>query len=213
MAKNTERRMIPFGIDLNKIPKEELDSKALALVSDARPLAVIPPPKPRSYGQSYFAQPVLPEPPQPLMLEGAPLIKGPIITLLEGTKLLLPKPNETLLGVKRNKSGEIVCAKYTTRDHPYIEGVCAHPSKVRFVPPKEVPKHTLAASEAPPKRRKTIADLEIELQKQRETITSLESNWRFLSRCVLNMNEKIDGVERRSQKIGDRVTALEHLEN
>jgi hypothetical protein len=212
MAKNTEKRMIPFGIDLNKIPKEEPDSKALVLVSDACPLAVIPPPKPHSYGQSYFAQPVLPEPPQPLMLEGA-LPKGLVVTLLEGTKLLPSKPNETLLGVKSNKSGEIVCAKYTTRDRPYIEGVRAHPSKVRFVPPKEAPKRTLAASEAPPKRRKTIADLDIELQKQRGTITSLESNWRFLSRCVLNMNEKIDGVECRSQKIGDRVTALEHLEN
>jgi hypothetical protein len=56
------------------------------------------------------------------MLEGAPP-KGPIVTLPKGTKLLLPKPNETLLGVKRNKSGKIVCAKYTTGDRPYIEGV------------------------------------------------------------------------------------------
>jgi len=48
--KNPERRMIPYGIDLNKIPAEEPESKALVLVSDARPLAIIPPPKPRSYG-------------------------------------------------------------------------------------------------------------------------------------------------------------------
>jgi len=141
------------------------------------------------------------------MLEGAPP-KGPIVKLPEGTKILPPKPNETLLGVKRNKSGEIICAKYTMGDRPYFEGVRAHPTKVKFVPPKEVSKQTLAAFEAP-KRRKTVADLEKELRKQGETISSLESNVRFLSRCVLNLNEKVDGVERHIKKIGDRVTALE----
>jgi hypothetical protein len=54
--------MVPYGIDLNSIPKENPDSKALIPVSDALPLAAIPP-KPRSYGQSYFAQPVLAAPP------------------------------------------------------------------------------------------------------------------------------------------------------
>jgi hypothetical protein len=59
---NIERR-IPYGIDLNKIPVEDPNSKALVLVNEARPLAIIPPPKPRSYGQSYFVRPVLPLPP------------------------------------------------------------------------------------------------------------------------------------------------------
>jgi hypothetical protein len=102
--------MIPYGIDLNKIPVEDPNSKALVLVNDARPLAVIPPPKPHSCGQSYFARPVLPSPPQPLLLKGAPP-KGPIVKLPEGTKVLSPKPNETLLGVKKNRSGEIVCTE------------------------------------------------------------------------------------------------------
>jgi hypothetical protein len=146
------------------------------------------------------------------LLKGAPP-KGPIVKLPEETKVLPPKPNETLLGVKKNKSGEIVCAKYTIGECPYFEGVRTHPSKVKFILPKEAPKHALVASEAPPKRRKTVADLEKELQVQREVTTSLESSYRFLSRCVLNLNEKVDGVERCSKKIGDRVTALEHPGN
>jgi hypothetical protein len=59
---NQDRRIVPYGIDLNSIPKENPDSKALIPVSDALPLAAIPP-KPCSYGQSYFAQPILAAPP------------------------------------------------------------------------------------------------------------------------------------------------------
>jgi hypothetical protein len=46
---NQDRRMIPYGIDLNTIPIEDPNSKALILVSDAQPLATIPL-KPCSYG-------------------------------------------------------------------------------------------------------------------------------------------------------------------
>jgi hypothetical protein len=191
---NTERRMIPYRIDLNKILAEDPNSKALVLVNDACPFAVIPPPKPHICGQSYFARPVLLSPPQPLLLKGAPP-KGPIVKLSEGTKVLSSKPNETLLGVKKNRSGEIICAKYTTGECHYYEGIHAHPSNVKFIPPKEAPKHALAASKAPPKRRKTITDLEKELQVQREVTTSLEPSYRFLSRCVLNINEKVDDIE------------------
>jgi hypothetical protein len=107
----------PYGIDLNKILAEGPNSKALVLVNDARSLTIIPPPKAHSCGQSYFARPILPSPPQPLFLKGAPP-KGPIVKLSKGTKVLPPKPNETLLGVNKNRSGEIVCAKYTTRERP-----------------------------------------------------------------------------------------------
>jgi hypothetical protein len=68
-----------------------------------------------------------------------------------------------LLGVKKNRSGEIVCAKYTTGERPHFEGVRAHPSKVKFIPPKEAPKRALIASEAPPKYCKTVANLEKKL--------------------------------------------------
>jgi hypothetical protein len=57
-------------------------------------------------------------------------LKGPVIKLPAGTKLLPLKYNETLVGVKTNKSGEIICAKYSTGECTYLEGVRAHPSKV-----------------------------------------------------------------------------------
>jgi hypothetical protein len=65
--------------------------------------------------------------------------------------------------------------------------------------PKEAPKVSLAAFEAP-KRRKTIADLEKELQAQHEVTTSLEFSYHFLSHCVINLNEKVDAIERRNRE-------------
>ena len=98
--KNLERRMIPFGIDLNTIPREETETKAVIPIEEPVPLAIIPP-QPRCYGQSYFAEPIHTK---PLLLEGAPS-KGPIIALSAGTNILLPKRNEKLLVVKTNKKG------------------------------------------------------------------------------------------------------------
>ena len=109
--------MIPFGIDLNTIPREEPESKATIPIVDPVPLAIIPL-QPRCYGQSYFAQPIRTK---PLLLEGAPL-KGPIVTLPVGTNLLPPRHNEKLLGVKTNKKGEVVCAKYTTCECTSLRG-------------------------------------------------------------------------------------------
>jgi len=73
-----------------------------------------------------------------------------------GTRILPPRPNERVVGVKTNRSGEISSVRYTTEEErPYFEGVRA--PKVRFIPPKEAPKHALNALKTPPKRRKTIA--------------------------------------------------------
>jgi hypothetical protein len=155
---NHDKRIIPYGLDFNSIPKEDSNCKALIPVSNAQPLTAIPP-RPHSYSQSYFAQPVLVAPPQSLLLEDKPS-KGPVVKLPARTKLLPPKHNETLVGVKTNKKGEIVCAKYSTGEHTYFEGVRAHPSKVKFLPLEEAPKHALAKAKAPCKRRKTVADLE-----------------------------------------------------
>ena len=111
---------------------------------------------------------------KPLLLEGAPP-KGPVVALLVETNILPPKHNEELLGVKTNRKGEVVYAKYTIRDRTYFEGVRAHPTKVKFIPPKEAPKSTMVASKTPWKRCKTMADLEKELAEQREIIASLEA--------------------------------------
>jgi hypothetical protein len=203
---NHDKRIIPYGLDLKSIPKEDPDCKALIPVSDATPLVAIPP-RPHSYNESYFAQPVLAAPPQPLLLEDKPL-KGPV-KLPTGTKLLLPKYNETLVGVKTNKSGEIICAKYRTGERTYLEGVRAHPSKVQFLPPKEAPKHAPAKSKTPRKRRKTLADLEKMIEAQQATISSIEATLRLQGRCFLRTHEKLEDIEKDIKKLDKRLSALE----
>ena len=131
--KNLERRMIPFGIDLNTIPMEEPKSKAIIPIEEPVPLAIIPP-QPCCYRQCYFAQRIRTK---PLLLEGAPS-KGPIIALPARTNLLPPKCNEKLLGVNTNKKGEVIYAKYTTGECTYFEGVHAHPPKVKIIPQRKL---------------------------------------------------------------------------
>jgi hypothetical protein len=133
------------------------------------------------------------------LLEDAPL-KGPVVKLPVGTKLPPLKHNETLVGVKTNKSGEIVCAKYSTRDCTYFEGVHAHPSKVKFLPPKDAPKHALAAFETPRKRRRTVADLEKEFEAQRATIASIEASLCLHSRCIIH-TKKVEDMQKDNKKV------------
>jgi hypothetical protein len=204
---NHDKRIIPYGIDFNSIPKEDPNCKALIPVSNAQPLAAIPP-RPHSYSQSYFARPVLVAPPQPLLLEDKPS-KGTIVKLPARTKLLPPKHNETLVGVKTNKKGEIVCAKYNTGQRTYFEGFRAHPSKVKFLPPEEAPKHALAKAEAPRKRCKTLADLEKLIEAQQATISSIESTLRLQNRCFLHTHEKVEDIEKNNKELEKRVSALE----
>jgi hypothetical protein len=204
---NHNKSIIPYRLELNSIPEEDPDCKALIPISDATPLAAIPT-RPHSYSQSYFAQPVLAAPPQPLLLEDKPL-KGPVVQLPAETKLLPPKHNETLVGVKTNKKGEIVCAKYSARECTYFKGVRAHPSKVKFLPPKEAPKHALAKSKTPRKRRKTLADLEKLIEAQQATISSIEATLRLQGRCFLRTHEKVEDIEKDSKKLDKRLSALE----
>lgn len=187
-SENQDRRVIRYGIDLNTIPKEEPECKSIIPVSNPTPS------KPRSYGASFFAQPVLVAPPKPLLLEDAPP-KGPIVKVPEGTKILPPKRDEVLVGVKTNKKGEIVSATYKTGERTHIEGVRAHPTKVKFIPLKEAPKGALAASETPRKHRKTMADLEKELEDQRAIIASLESCQRLQGRCALRTDSRVLDIE------------------
>jgi septal ring factor EnvC (AmiA/AmiB activator) len=122
---------------------------------------------------------------------------------------LPPKHNETLVGVKTNKKGEIVCAKYSTGERTYFEGVRAHPSEVKFLPPKEAPKHSLAKSETPRKRRKTLANLEKVIEAQQTTITSIEATLRLRGRCFLRTHEKVEDIEKDNKKLDKRLSALE----
>jgi hypothetical protein len=145
---------------------------------------------------------------QHLLLEDKPS-KGPVIKLPAGTKLLPPKHNETLIGVKTNKKGEIIRAKYSTREHTYIEGVRAHPSKVKFLPPEEASKHALTKFEAPRKRRKTLVDLEKLIEAQQAIISSIEATLRLQNRCFLRMHEKVEDIEKNNKELEKRVSALE----
>jgi hypothetical protein len=135
-----DKQIIPFGMDLNQPPPVD-DSQAIVPILE--PTIIPPTPRQWSYGQSYFAQvhqPKLPPPLKCLFLKDASL-KGPIVRLPQYVKLLHPKGNKTLIGVKLDKLGQIICAKYTTSTpRPTIDGVRAHPTKVKLIPPKEVPK-------------------------------------------------------------------------
>jgi len=199
-SNETKMRMVPYGTNFDKIPTN--DSKAIVPVIDVVPLASIPPTK-----HVFYTCAALPAPPQPLFLEGAPP-KGPIVKLLVDTKLLPPKPNETLVGVKRNCLGEIVCAKYTTeKPRPSFEGVRAHPSKVKFIPPEEAPKKKML-SEGPPRRRSTVADLETEIAHLHTVVDSVEKNHQILGRTVLTTNARVDELDTTRKRMGLISTSL-----
>jgi hypothetical protein len=97
-----------------------------------------------------------------------------------------------------------VCAKYTTGDCPYFEGVRAHPSKVKFILPKEAPKRALAAADAP-KRRKTVADLEKELKLLHDVIKLVEHNHHVLGRTVISTSKRVDFVESESKRLDNEL--------
>jgi len=159
--------VIPY--DLNKKPKEDPDAYALVPANTERQLAAMPSHQ-RSSTQSYYAQPVLIAPPQPLLLKGPSAKKEAIVKVPAGTRILPPRLNERVIGVKTNRSSEISSVCYTTEEErPYFEGGRA--AKVRFIPPKEAPKHALNALETPPKHRKTIADVDEDVRRLDKVIT------------------------------------------
>jgi len=122
------------------------------------------PSRQHSSTKSYYAQPVLTVPPQPLLLKGPSAKKEAIVKVPAGTRILPTRPNERVVGVKTNRSGEISSVRYTTEEErPYFEGVRV--AKVRFIPPKEAPKHALNALKTPPKRRKTIGDVDEDVRR------------------------------------------------
>jgi hypothetical protein len=144
------KQIIPYGADLNKKPEEAL---ALSVV----PLRGI---APVSLNQSYFAQaihhPVIAPPPSRLLLEDKPCQRETVFGHLDAPKLikvpkeinlLPPRLNETLMGVRTNKFGDVTCAKYKlVTPRVTIDGVWAAPEQVKVVPPKEKKKRAPPAS-------------------------------------------------------------------
>jgi len=180
--------------DLNKKPKEDPDDYALVPANTERQLAALPS-RQRSSIQSYYAQPVLTVPLQPLLLKGLSAKKEATVKVPADTRILPPRPNERVVGVKTNRSGEISSVRYTTEEErPYFEGVKA--AKVRFIPPKEAPKHALNTLETPPKRRKTIVDVDEDVRRLDKVIIELQSSVNSINRKLSNQNTVILGLKR-----------------
>jgi len=183
--------VVPF--DLNKKPKEDPDAYALILANTEGQLAAMPS-RQRSSTQSYHAQPVLTAPPQPLLLKGPSAKKEATVKVPAGTRILPPRTIERVVGVKIHRSGKISSIRYTTEEErPYFEGVRA--AKVRFIPPKTAPKHALNALETPPKRRKTIADVDEDVRRLDKVIIELQSSVNSINRQLSNQNTVILGLK------------------
>jgi len=165
--------------DLNKKPKEDPDAHALVPANTERQLEAMPL-RQRSSTQSYHAQPVLTALPQPLLLKGPSAKKEATIKVPADTRILPPRPNERVVGVKTNRSGEI---SSISAERPYFEGIRA--AKVRFIPPKAAPKHALNALETPPKRRKTIVDIDEDVRRLDMIIIELQSSVNSVTRQPL----------------------------
>jgi len=198
--------VIPY--DLNKKPKEDPDARALVLANTERQLEAMPL-RQRSSAQSYHAQPVLTAPPQPLLLKGPSAKKEATVKVLAGTRIIPPRPNERVVGVKTNRSGEISSIRYTTEEErPYFEGIRA--AKLYFIPPKAAPKHVLNALETHPKRRKTIVDIDEAVRRLDRIIIELQSSVNSITRQLSNHNTVILGLRHDLASANKKIRELEH---
>jgi len=125
-----------------------------------------------------------------------------------GTRILPPRPNERVVGVKTNRSGEISSIRYTTEEErPYFEGIRV--AKVHFIPPKTAPKHALNALETPPKRRKTIADVDEDVRRLDKVIIELQSSVNSINRQLSNHNTVILGLKHDLASANKKIRELE----
>jgi len=196
-----------FPFNLNMKPKEDPDAHALIPANTERLLEAMPLCQ-CSSAQSYHAQPVLTAPPQPLLLKGPSAKKETTIKVPADTRILPPRPNERVVGVKTNQSSEISSIRYTTEEErPYFEGIRA--AKVRFIPAKAAPKHALNALETPPKRRKTIVDIDEDVRRLDRVIIDLQSSVNSITRQLSNHNTVILGLRHDLASANKKIRELE----
>ena len=125
------------------------------------------------------------------------------------TRILPPRPNEKIDGVKTNRRGELLRIKYTTEEeHPYFKGIRA--SKVKFILPKDALKGSLNSFESPPKRHKTVADLDKDFHSRDDTIIQLQSDISFLNRQVSHLNTITESLRHDIATLKDQVKTLQH---
>jgi len=188
-------------------PKEEPDAHAFVPANTERQLEAMPL-RQCSSAQSYHAQPVLTAPPQPLLLKGPSAKKETTVKVPVGTRILPPRPNERVVGVKTHRSGEISSIRYTTEEErPYFEGIRA--AKVCFIPPKAAPKHALNTFETPPKRRKTIVDIDEYVRRLDRVIIDLQSLVNSITRQLSNHNTVILGLRHDLASANKKIKELE----
>jgi hypothetical protein len=147
---------------------------------------------------------MLPPPPECPFLKDAPS-KGPIVRLPQDIKLLPPKANETLTRVKLNKLGQVICAKYTTgTPRPTIDGVRAHQSKIKFIPPKETPKRPAPPLDRQEKRpRVTIEMLDMRIEHMGQMILALQQHNTLLMKNVDALGARLE-IEIKERKRSTR---------
>jgi len=93
-------------------------------------------------------------------------------------------------------------------ERPYFEGVRA--PKVCFIPPKEAPKYALNTLETPPKRRKTIADVDEDVCRLDKVIIELQSSVNSINRQLSNQNTVVLGLNRDLASANKKIRELEH---
>jgi len=124
------------------------------------------------------------------------------------TRILPPRPNERVVGVKTNRSGEISSIRYTTEEEkPYFEGIRA--AKVHFIPPKAAPRHALNAFETPPKRRRTILDIDEDVRRLDRVIIDLQSLVNSITRQLSNHNTVVLGLRHDFASANIKIRELE----
>jgi hypothetical protein len=145
MADNKVPLLTSKEMEMQIIPYDH-KGKAIVPVNDPEPIETIPP----YASQSFFAQPR----------------SNALIKLPAGTKLFPPRPNETLLGVRKDRFGNIRSQKYIAGSRLAIEGVRANTGAVKFIPPTE------AGQRLPgrPRNRKTVADCVQDIEGFKHTV-------------------------------------------
>jgi hypothetical protein len=99
-----------------------------------------------------------------------------------------------LIGVKLDKLGHAICAKYTTSTPcPTIDGVRAHQSKIKFIPPKETPKKPAPPLDRQEKHpRVTLAMLDMRIEHMGQMILALQQHNTLLMKNVDALGAKLE---------------------
>jgi hypothetical protein len=104
------------------------------------------------------------------------------------------------VGVKTNKLGEVTCVKYTNATPRIsLDGICATPSQVKFIPLREAPKRFAPSSLEREAKcpRMTIAMLEDRVESLKQALALVSSTVHTISRQTeMNMLE-INNLKKR----------------